>query len=158
MYNSNFGNALQRYGVIAAYASMAIIFAWFGGMKFTAYEAGAIEGLIANSPLLGWTYGVMSVGAVAALIGTVELLIAALLAARIVSPRASAIGALGAAATFVVTASLLLSTPGVVEPSLGFPGLTVLPGQFLLKDLGLFALSIWLLGESVQRAVYQNAQ
>lgn len=154
--SSSLSRTVRRLGTVLAYASLAIVFAWFGGMKFTAYEAGAIEGLVANSPLIGWTYSLLSVSAVAAVIGSVEVLIALLLAGRLISPRLSALGALGAALTFVLTSSLLLSTPGVVEPSLGFPGLSVLPGQFLLKDLALFAVSVLLLGESLEAADARN--
>lgn len=141
---------VRRIGTILGYATLAIIFAWFGAMKFTTYEAGAIEGLVANSPFMGWSYSIFSVGAVSAIIGSIELVIAALLVARLVSPKLSAIGAAGATATFALTSTLLLSTPGVVESSLGFPGLSVLPGQFLLKDIGLLAFSLLLLAESLE--------
>ncbi|MEH2508249.1 MULTISPECIES: DUF417 family protein [unclassified Bradyrhizobium] len=40
---------------------------------------------------------------------------------------------------FVTTISFMISTPGVVVPELGLPAITVAPGQFLLKDVGLFA-------------------
>jgi uncharacterized membrane protein YkgB len=49
---------------------------------------------------------------------------------------------------FAGTLSFLLTTPGVVEPSIGFPGLSVVPGQFLLKDVVLFGVSIWIFGEA----------
>jgi uncharacterized membrane protein YkgB len=43
----------------------------------------------------------------------------------------------------------MLSTPGVIEPSLGFPAISVAPGQFLLKDIGLLAASILVAGHSL---------
>jgi uncharacterized membrane protein YkgB len=52
--------------------SMVIVMLWFGALKFTAYEAGAIEGLVANSPFLGWLYEFLSVQAVSYLIGVIE--------------------------------------------------------------------------------------
>ncbi len=97
----------------AIFATLPLVFLWFGAMKFTAYEAGAIEGLVANSPFLALLYNVFSVQAVSNLIGTVELTIAALLALRFVAPRLAAIGAVGAVGTFAVTISFFLSTPGV---------------------------------------------
>lgn len=118
-------------------------------MKFTGYEAEAIKGLVASSPFIAWTYEVFSVQTVSNLIGSVELTIAVLLAGRVISPRLSALGALGATGTFVLTSSFLFSTPGVVEASLGLPAISVMPGQFLLKDLGLLAASLALLAESV---------
>jgi uncharacterized membrane protein YkgB len=37
----------------------------------------------------------------------------------------------------------------VWEPSLGgFPALSALPGQFLIKDLALLGISLWSLGEA----------
>lgn len=136
--------------IITLYLALAIVFIWFGGMKFTAYEAGAIKGLVVNSPFLAWTYSILSERAVAALIGLVELSIAALLVARVISPKLSAIGAAGASITFLLTSSFLLSTPGVVEASIGFPAISVMPGQFLLKDIVLFAASLVLLTDSVE--------
>ena len=45
-------------------------------------------------------------------------------------------------------------TPGVWEPSLGgFPALSALPGQFLIKDLALLGISLWSFGESWKAGV-----
>ena len=41
------------------------------------------------------------------------------------------------------------TTPGVLVPELGFPAITVAPGQFLLKDIGLLALSLWIAIDSL---------
>jgi uncharacterized membrane protein YkgB len=50
---------------------------------------------------------------------------------------------------FLTTLSFLMSTPGW-EPSLGgFPGLSVAPGQFLLKDVVLLGAALWSLGEAL---------
>ena len=49
-------------------------------MKFTGYEAGAIEGLVASSPFLSWLYAIGSVQGVSNLIGLIELAIAGALA------------------------------------------------------------------------------
>lgn len=65
----------MRYG-------LALVMAWIGAMKFTSYEAEAIRGLVANSPFMGWLYGVSSVREVSALIGATEILVALLIAAR----------------------------------------------------------------------------
>jgi uncharacterized membrane protein YkgB len=51
---------------------------------------------------------------------------------------------------FPTTLTFLVSTPGW-EPSFGgFPALSALPGQFLLKDVVLLGASVWSLGESLQ--------
>ena len=45
------------------------------------------------------------------------------------------------------------TTPGVTVASAGgFPVLSVVPGQFLLKDLVLIAASLWTLGDSLDTA------
>lgn len=132
------------------YAAMVIVMLWFGALKFTAYEASAIEGLVANSPLLGWLYDVFSVGATATVIGVIELATGVLIALRLASAKLGALGGLMASCTFLLTLSFAFSTPGVVEASAGgFPVLSVLPGQFLLKDLVLLAVSLWIFGEGL---------
>ena len=37
----------------------------------------------------------------------------------------------------------MISTPGIIVPEIGAPAITVAPGQFLLKDVGLLAASFW---------------
>ena len=50
---------------------------------------------------------------------------------------------------FLTTLSFLFSTPGW-EPSLGgFPALSVVPGQFLLKDVVLLGAAVWSLGAAL---------
>ncbi len=134
----------------AIFVALPLVFLWFGAMKFTAYEAGAIEGLVANSPFLGWVYNILSVQAVSNLIGTTELIIAVLLALRFVAPKLAVVGAMGAIGTFLVTTSFFLSTPGVFIPDHGTLAISVLPGQFLLKDIVLLAASIWALRDAIR--------
>ncbi len=121
-------------------------------MKFTAYEAGAIEGLVASSPLLSWLYGVFDQRGAANLAGAVEIGAAALLAVRPWSALAGAAGAALVAATTAVTVTFLLTAP-IWEASLGgFPALSVVPGQFLIKDVILFGAALWILGDALRDA------
>jgi uncharacterized membrane protein YkgB len=63
----------------------------------------------------------------------------------------SALGAAMSAATYLITLTFLLSTAGVAEATAGgFPAISAMPGQFLLKDLVLLAASLALLMASVQ--------
>jgi len=57
-------------------------------------------------------YALTSVRGASDVIGVIELLFAALIAARRFSPRAAAAGSIGAVAVFVGDADLLVSTPG----------------------------------------------
>src|SRR6266404_8032037 len=76
------GRELTRYGLV-------VVVGWIGLMKFTGYEAESIRPFVANSPLLSWAYGLMSVQGFSALLGVVEVVIAILIAARPFSPRAA---------------------------------------------------------------------
>jgi len=138
------GRELARYGLV-------VVVAWIGFMKFTAYEAEGIRPFVANSPLMNWLYGFISVRGFSAGLGLIEVAIAILIALRPFSPRASALGSALAVLMFLTTLSFLVTTPGVWEPSLGgFPALSALPGQFLIKDLALLGISLWSLGEAWQ--------
>ena len=145
------GDAVTNVGTHAIRYSSATVLAWIGAMKFTAYEAGAIEGLVASSPLTSWLYSVFSVQGASNLIGATEIITAALLVIGAKFPKAALLGGLGAVATFLVTSSLLFTAP-VTEPSLGgFPALSVVPGQFLLKDIVLLAAAVFLTGDALKR-------
>ena len=136
------GRELARYGLV-------VVVGWIGLMKFTAYEAEGIRLYVTNSPLMSWVYELMSVRGFSALLGVVEVGTAVLIAARPLSPRASTVGSALAVGMFLTTLSFLITTPGVWEPSLGgFPALSAVPGQFLIKDLALLGISLWTLGEA----------
>ena len=96
-----------------------------------------------------WSAGGNDTPVDAAVLGVVEVAIALLIAARPFSPRASAVGSALAIGMFLTTLSFVVTTPGVWEPSAGgFPALSAMPGQFLIKDLALLGISLWSLGES----------
>ena len=68
---------------------------------------------------------------------------------RATSSRAFALGSALAVGMFLTTLSCLVTTPGVWEPSAGgFPALSAIPGQLLIKDLALLGISLWSLGEA----------
>lgn len=140
---------LAEAGGWAAHYALVIIFLWFGLLKFTDFEASGIAPLIMNSPFVGWLHGMLGIDGAARFIGVYEIATALLLAARPLKPRLSAIGGAMAALTFLVTLSFMLTTPGVAQPGTGSPlALSPMPGQFLLKDLVLLGVSLWILGVS----------
>lgn len=145
------GQRLSTIGKEAVRYSVAGVLGWIGAMKFTAYEAGAIEGLVASSPLTSWLYDVTSLQGASNLIGAIEITTALLIVAGARFPKAALVGALGAIATFVVTLSFLFTAPGWEASLGGFPALSVVPGQFLVKDSVLLAAAVWLLGDAVSR-------
>lgn len=131
--------------------ALVVIFLWFGGMKFTAYEANGIAPFIIHSPIMSWLNTLFGVQGASYVIGTIELSTAAALIIGAFVPVFSALGAAMSAATYLITLTFFLSTPGVAEATAGgFPAISAAPGQFLLKDLVLLAASLSLLLASVQ--------
>jgi uncharacterized membrane protein YkgB len=132
------GKHITRWGLV-------VVFLWIGAMKFTAYEAGGIQPLAANSPLMSWMYSILSVQGFSNFLGIVEITTGLLMALGARVPAAGVLGGALGTATFMTTLTFILSTPGW-EPSLGFPALSAMPGQFLLKDAVLLGASVWILG------------
>ena len=131
--------------MLVTYA-LALIFIWFGCLKFTQYEAVGIAPLIMNSPLVGWWHGIFGIAGTSRMLGVYEVLTGLLIAARPFQPRLAAIGGVMATICFLVTVSFLFTTPGVGQA--GYDNalaLSPFPGQFLLKDIVLLAVSIWIL-------------
>ena len=124
-----------------------MVFLWFGAMKFTSYEATRIAPFIANSPLVAWWHSTLGIQGASTTLGVYEIATAVLLAICPVAPRACVVGAAMAVFTFLITLSFQFSTPGVTAP-VGFPVLSGI-SQFLLKDIGLLGISIFLLGQAL---------
>jgi uncharacterized membrane protein YkgB len=145
--------AIEDLGKVIVRWGLVVVLAWIGAMKFTAYEAMGIQPLVAHSPFVSWMYDFLSIRSFSAMLGCIEIATAALIGLRQASPKTSAIGSLLAIGLFATTLSFLFTTPGW-EPSLGgFPALSAMPGQFLLKDVVLFGASVWSLGESLKAMV-----
>jgi uncharacterized membrane protein YkgB len=131
--------------------ALVIVFLWFGGMKFTAYEAAGNAPFLEHSPIIGWLQTLLGVRGASYAIGVVELSTAAALILGAFQPLFSALGAAMSATTFLITLTFFLSTPGVAEATAGgFPAISAVPGQFLLKDLVLLAASLSILFASVR--------
>ncbi len=145
----NIGANIIRYGLV-------VILLWVGALKFTAYEAEGIQGLVANSPLMSWMYSVMSVQGASMLIGTTEIIAGLLIATRSFAPKISAIGSIIAIGIFLITLSFTLTTPGVWQPGYGFPFPSPMPGQFLAKDFALLGIAVWSAGEALRAAGWRN--
>jgi hypothetical protein len=103
----------------------ADLLAWIGALKFI--DPSPVVGLLQTSlPFLAFNPFVY-------LLGTVEILVAILLATGIALPYAGLV----TVGLFAGTLTIFVIAPAVT----GFPALT-LAGQFLLKDLGLMAAAV----------------
>jgi uncharacterized membrane protein YkgB len=141
--------AISALGVAICRYALIIVIALIGLSKFTPGEANAVAPLITHSPFLAWIapFGTQTASNA---IGTVELLIVALLLARPFAPRAAALGAVLAVGTFLTTTSFLFTTPH----AFAFDGLAVLSdlGAFLIKDFVLLGASVVVLGDALAAA------
>lgn len=138
------GHGLLRYG-------LALVVIWIGGMKFTAYEAEGIRGFVENSPLMSWCYSIFGVQGFSNVLGGVEIIVGILLVLKQFAPGAAVIGGVAAIGMFGTTLSFMVTTPGVFEASLGgFPALSVVPGQFLVKDIVLLGASVWATSDALE--------
>jgi uncharacterized membrane protein YkgB len=106
---------------------------------------------------MGWVYRVMSVRGFSSLLGVVEIAVGVLIALRPIWPMASALGGVLAAGMFLTTLSFLVTTPGWEESLGGFPALSAMPGQFLLKDVVLLGVSLLTAGEALEAALPRRA-
>ena len=144
------GASLTRFATFGLYLSLAVIFLWVGGMKFTDYEAAGIAPFVMNSPIVGWWHTLLGISGTSTMLGVYEIITGLLLAARLFSPWLSLIGGVMSVVTYLITLSFMITTPGVAEPLAGgFPALSAFPGQFLAKDVALLAISIFCVGESM---------
>jgi uncharacterized membrane protein YkgB len=129
------GQFLARYGLV-------VVLAWIGVDHYA--RPTTIQPLITHSPLLSWLYDIFNVHTLGYALASTEILAALLIALRPLWPRVSAVGSAFAVLLFCSTISFLFTTPGVLA---GGP-LSRL-GEFLLKDIVLLGVSLWMLGDSL---------
>ncbi len=142
---------LERLGGFVIRYSLVVILVWIGTLKFTAYEAQGIEPLMTNSPLMSWSFQYLELRDISRVIGVIEIVLGLLIMLGGAAPRLSALGSIVAVGMFLTTLSFLFTTPGIWQPEYGFPYLSPLPGQFLIKDILLLGAAIWTAGDSLRR-------
>ena len=145
------GQALGDEGMIFLRSALAGTLLWVGALKFVEYEAEQIQPMVSTSPIFSRINRMLGTRKIAGLLGTTEILMGALIAARPLSPRASALGSLGATGMFLTTLSFVLMMPGVWHEEHGFPALSM-EGQFLAKDGVLLGAAIVTAAESLRAA------
>ncbi len=139
-------------------ASMVLIYLLFGYQKWFQYEAETLVPFISNGPLTSWMYPVFGLRGASWFLGVSEWLIAALLLWGFWNKRAGILGALGSVGTFVTTVTIIPFMPdGWAASAGGFPAMT---GNvpFLVKDVVLLAVSVYLLKQDVVRALPAEAE
>jgi uncharacterized membrane protein YkgB len=132
---------------------MVLIFLLFGYQKWFEYEAQALIPYISNGPLIFWMYPVFGIRGATWLLGVSEWVFGALLFAGFWDKRLGILGALGSCFSFIATATIIPFMPdGWAASAGGFPAMT---GNvpFLMKDVVLLAVSVYLLRQDVLRVV-----
>jgi uncharacterized membrane protein YkgB len=150
--------ALIKLGILAdeldyhlIRAAMVIIFFFFGYQKWFAFEAERLIPYISNGPLIFWLYPVFGMRGASWFLGASEWTFGTLLFLGFWNKQLGILGALGSSVTFIATVSIIPFMPdGWDAAAGGFPAMT---GNvpFLMKDVVLFAASVYLLKQDVTR-------
>lgn len=125
--------------------SMGVVLGWIGALKFA--DPTPVVGL------LGASFSFLAAPGIVYILGAVEVALGLMLLAGIVV-RYAGLALMG---LFLGTLAIFLIAPKVTYGDAGFPLLS-LPGEFLLKDLVLFAVSSTLAGrQPAARAARERA-
>jgi uncharacterized membrane protein YkgB len=155
---NSLNNALIKLGLLTEdldyhliRASMVVLFLFFGYQKWFEYEAQMLIPFISNGPLISWMYPVFGVRGASWFLGVSEWSFALLLFLGFWDKRLGILGALGSCASFIGTVTIIPFMPdGWAASAGGFPAMA---GNvpFLMKDVVLFAVSVYLLKQDVAR-------
>jgi len=151
-------NLLSRFGLLKKdvdyhllRASMVVIFLFFGYQKWFDYEAQVLIPYISHGPLIFWMYPAFGIRGASWFLGVSEWLFGTLLFLGFWDKRLGILGALGSTVTFILTVTIIPFMPnGWAAAAGGFPAMT---GNvpFLMKDVVLLAVSIYLLKQDILR-------
>jgi uncharacterized membrane protein YkgB len=131
--------------------SMVIIF-FFGYQKWFDYEAKELVPFFTHGPLIFWMYPVFGIKGSTYFLGVSEWLFGALLLAGFWNKKLGVLGALGAIVSFLCTVTIIPFMPdGWAKSAGGFPAM-VGNVAFLMKDVVLLAVSVYLFKQDLLRA------
>jgi uncharacterized membrane protein YkgB len=156
-------NSLARTGLMKqdftyhiVRASMVLIFVFFGYQKWFQYEAQVLIPYISHGPLIFWLYPVFGIRGASWFLGVSEWFFGALLFLGFWNKRIGVLGALGSIATFVGTVTIIPFMPNGWDVAAG--GFPAMAGNvpFLMKDVVLLAVSVYLLKEDVARVLAER--
>jgi uncharacterized membrane protein YkgB len=125
-------------------ASMVLIFVLFGYQKWFEYEAQVLIPYISHGPFTYWLYPVFGMRGATWFLGASEWIVGMLLFLGFWNKKVGILGALGSCVVFVGTVTIIPFFPnGWAASAGGFPAMTG-DVAFLLKDVALLAVSIYI--------------
>jgi len=134
-------------------AALVIIFLFFGYSKWFSYEAQGLVPLISHGPFIFWLYPAFGIRGAGRFLGTSEWLFCLLLFSGFWNKKLGVLGAIGACFVFISTISIIPFLPDAWAKSAGgFPAMTDMVA-FLMKDIGLLTLSLYLLRQDLIRVL-----
>jgi uncharacterized membrane protein YkgB len=137
-------------------AAMVITFAWFGYDKWWDAEIRGLLPIITHGPVIFWTIPVLGIHGTSVFLGTTEWTICTLLLLGFWSKTLGVLGALGSTLTFISTVTAFPFVPDAWDAGAGgFPAMTM-NTAFLLKDLVLLAVSVYLLKQDAKRLILRD--
>jgi uncharacterized membrane protein YkgB len=139
-------------------ASMVIIFLFFGYQKWWEYEAQALIPYISNGPLIFWLYPAFGIRGATWFLGASEWTFGTFLFLGFWNKKLGILGAIGSCITFIGTVTIIPFMPnGWAASAGGFPAMTE-HVAFLMKDIVLFSVSLYLLRQDLARVVLAARQ
>lgn len=123
-----------------------------GDQKWHSFEAHQITPFIAHSPLVSWLIPAFGVRGAGFFLGMPEIILGTLILLGFWNHKFGIIGALGSIVTFLGTVTIIPFLPNAwAREAGGFPAM-YLPVAFLMKDVVMLAVSIYLLRHDVEAA------
>ncbi len=134
-------------------AAMVIIFAWFGYDKWFEAEIRGLLPIITHGPFIFWTIPVLGIRGTSIFLGASEWTFGSLILLGFWNKKLGMLGALGSVFTFIATITVIPFVPDAWDGGAGgFPAMTMTTA-FLLKDLVLLVVSVYLLKQDVERVL-----
>jgi len=130
---------------------MIVMFLWAGSFKLTAPAAEGIAPLLTNSPFTSWQVKLWGIYHTSDFIGITEYIVAILMIVGFFKPQAGIIGGAIAVVMFIVTTTMLITTPGTLVIVNGIHFMNNL-GLFLYKDIINLGASLYLITQFGYRA------
>jgi uncharacterized membrane protein YkgB len=134
---------------------MIVMLLWAGSYKLTAPGAEGIVPLVSNSPLIWWHFKLFGPYIGSDIIGLTEFTAATLIIAGYFRPKAGIIGGLITTLMFLITSTMVITTPGAIIAVQGIRYMRYLSlvGLFLFKDVISLGVSFYLISYFGRRAI-----